>query len=221
LLDKLLIPVFLPLMFLTISVHEFSHGYVAYRMGDTTAKRRGRLTLNPLKHISLKYTILLPLVMFAIFRFGFALAKPVPINPLNFKNPKRGLIWIGLSGPVVNLFMAALLWIILWSGIIPSWEAGRGWLFVRELMVLLIMVNLALGIFNLLPIPPLDGSRVLVGVLPRRQARFILKYERVGLVVLFAVMMSLGIGLGKERLLPLAESLVKFLRLDQFVPTLI
>ena len=108
LFDKLLLVVLLPLIFLTVSIHEFSHGYAAYLLGDMTAKKRGRLTLNPLKHISLKFTILLPIVTFSIFGFGMALAKPVPINPLNFRNPRRGLIWVGLAGPGVNLVLAAL-----------------------------------------------------------------------------------------------------------------
>lgn len=209
--------VVIPLIFMTVSVHEFCHGYVAYRLGDLTAKKRGRLTLNPLKHISLKFTLLLPIVTFILFRVGIALAKPVPINPLYFKNPRRGLIWVGLAGPCANLVLAALLWVILRSGVIPLGQGLSFGLFLRTIIALLVLVNLLLAGFNLLPIPPLDGSKVLVGLMPYKPARFILRYERYGLFFLAGAIICMAIFFDMEKIMmPVIELLIRFLRLDQF-----
>ncbi len=148
------------LLMIAMTVHEFAHALVAYKLGDTTAKYAGRLTLNPLAHIDPFWTFLLPLFLFISTggRFVFGAAKPVPINYWALKNPKKDMIWIGSSGPVVNFIFALLLAILI--KLIPLFSS------LNLILVNLIVVNVVLGVFNLIPIPPLDGSRILMGLLP-------------------------------------------------------
>jgi Zn-dependent protease len=213
--DVLEVFAFLPLFLLTVTVHEYSHGYVAYRLGDTTAKERGRLTLNPIAHMSLVLTLLLPALVWIAtwFRFTIALLKPVPINPLRFRDPKRGLLLVGLAGPLSNFAIAFLLSLLTMSGIIPVWGF---WGSVRTVLGLLIIVNILLGTFNILPIPPLDGSRVLVGLLPRRYGTVLLKLDRYGIIFIIAFFASVAImagGLLEVVRVPL-KSIWKFIGLD-------
>ena len=148
------------LLLIAMTVHEFAHGLAAYKLGDSTARLSGRLTLNPLAHIDPFWTILLPLVLFlsTAGHFVFGAAKPVPINYWALKNPKRDIIWIGLSGPLANLILAFIIAQILKFIPLPGIAA---YLFSN-----LLMINVVLAVFNLIPIPPLDGSRVLMGLLP-------------------------------------------------------
>jgi Zn-dependent protease len=203
----------LPLILVTVSTHEFSHGWVASKLGDPTAKERGRLTLNPLKHVSWKYTLVLPVLLFlaTLGRFAFGFAKPLPVNPLRLRSyeqqwrrPFADMIWVGLIGPAVNLAIVALMVLLVRSGIIPA-ETRVGALLLR-LVYYIILINLFLGLINLLPVPPLDGSRLVIGLLPGRYAMRILRYELfvfAGFIALLAVVAILAGGIHEVVLPPL------------------
>lgn len=171
-----------------IVLHEVSHGYVAYLLGDNTAKNAGRLTLNPLKHIDLWGTILLPLIMVAAFGFGFGYAKPVPVNPHRFKNFRVGMFLTGIAGPATNLGLAlvsglAVRLLLLGGEPASLWPAlGQLALYYFALM------NLSLMFFNLIPLPPLDGSRVLPLFLSDRAMITYAKFEQYGFLILFAIL---------------------------------
>lgn len=175
-----------PLFMLAVMVHEVSHGLVALRLGDPTALQAGRLTLNPLKHIDPVGTVVLPLILVSLNLPAFGWAKPVPINVFNLRHPKWDMLWVGAAGPAANFALAlagAALLRFLGTGI-PALAA--------ELVRYLVLVNLVLGTFNLLPIPPLDGSRVLTGLLPVPLARFVLSAERWGFLLVF-LLLYLGV----------------------------
>ncbi len=173
----------LPALFVALVVHEYAHGFVAHKLGDNTAKFMGRLTFNPLAHIDLFGTIILPLMLIMTRSpvvFGYA--KPVPVNFYNLRNPKKDMIWVGLAGPLANFIVAALTFLILLTGFI-----GHSGIF--GFLVTVMLINLVLGVFNLIPIPPLDGSRILMGLLPRKLAAL---YARVtpmhGMIILIIVL---------------------------------
>ncbi|QAT16901.1 Putative zinc metalloprotease YwhC [Candidatus Velamenicoccus archaeovorus] len=168
--------------FSAIVVHEFSHAFVAYKRGDMTAARSGRLTLNPLAHIDPFGTILLPIFLIAVkspVLFGWA--KPVPIDFSALKNPKKDIIWVGLAGPAANLLLALAATLVVKSGVvsetIPAQIAGY-----------VILVNVILAVFNLVPIPPLDGSRIVMGLLPLPLAIRYAAIEPYGFIILFALL---------------------------------
>lgn len=154
----------LPGLLVAIIIHEFSHGYVAYILGDNTAKEAGRLTINPLKHLDITGFIFL-----LLFRFGWA--KPVPINPNNFKNRKRGMIAVSLAGPFSNFIMALTIGFTISMDIISS-------NILFNILIIMLWYNLMLGVFNLLPLPPLDGSKVLASLLPVKYEYLFYKNER-------------------------------------------
>jgi Zn-dependent protease len=162
-----------------ITFHEASHGYVAYRLGDTTAKDMGRLTLNPIRHIDLW-----GLLMMAIFSFGWA--KPVPVNMRNFKNPKRGMAITALAGPLSNIFLAAV--VLALFGIayrfLPETSAG---VTVLNALYRTAYLSVALAVFNILPIPPLDGSKVLFSFLSDGAYAKLMRYERFGFILLILI----------------------------------
>ncbi len=172
-----------PPLFLALTVHEFAHGYVAFRLGDPTAQREGRLTLNPLKHLD-------PLGTIAFFIFHLGWAKPVPVNPAYFKDPQKDMLWVALAGPITNLALAVISAlmvkaVVLLAQTIPYSAMGEAILVpLSSTLIASVWINLVLGIFNFLPIPPLDGSRILAGVLPPDLARSYASIERYGFILL-------------------------------------
>jgi len=172
-----------------IVLHEVAHGYVAYRLGDPTAKMRGRLSLNPFRHVDLVGTILLPLVMVAVFGFGFGYAKPVPINPAYFRDYRKGMLLTGVAGPSANLAMAFLGGMgVRALGLLPPAGLGTIVAYVAIVFYYFAEMNLVLMFFNLITLPPLDGSRVLPVFLSDRALRTYAGFERYGLFILFGIM---------------------------------
>ncbi|HEY4475440.1 MAG TPA: site-2 protease family protein [Candidatus Paceibacterota bacterium] len=195
----------LAVLIFSVMVHEISHGAVALRLGDPTAKNAGRLTLNPLRHIDPMGSILLPLLMFALGGPIFGWAKPVPVNPLNVKNPKRGLGIIGAAGPISNLILAAAFGILL--RLLALWSGAGAFLAAGDLVRLIILINIALAVFNLLPIPPLDGSNILFSILPPRY----LNLQRILMAYGFYILLFLILFNGLRFLIPVIEFLYKII----------
>lgn len=166
-----------------VTMHEVAHGWVADKLGDPTARLLGRLTLNPFRHLD-------PIGTLALFLFGFGWARPVPVNFSNMSHPRRGMVWVALAGPLVNLTLACLsaallrLLFVLGAELIHVGSLVDQVLQPVALMVASsLFINVLLGIFNLLPVPPLDGGRVLTGILPERQAAFLARIEPFGFIV--------------------------------------
>ncbi len=190
------------LLLISVSVHEFAHGWVAYKFGDNTAKYSGRLTLNPLAHVDPIGTIILPIALFIATqgRFVFGAAKPVPVNFSLLKNPKRDIIWVGISGPAANFIFAVVL-SLFWK-VIPVTPV------INFIFWSLITINVVLGVFNLIPIPPLDGSRVLMGLLPQRLAKKYALLEPYGFII---VMLLIFLGLFNAIVEPVTEMILRWL----------
>lgn len=170
----------LPVLF-AITLHEASHGYVAWRLGDDTAYRMGRVTFNPLKHVDPFGTVVLPALLFITGGFLFGWAKPVPVNFGRLKQPRRDMVLVAAAGPASNLVLAALS--ALGFHLLPfASETLGNWL--ADALGKSILINLVLAVLNMLPLPPLDGGRVAVGLLPRSLALPLARLERWGLLIL-------------------------------------
>jgi len=173
---------FIVLIF-SIVIHEVTHGYVADRLGDPTARLAGRLTLNPIKHIDLVGSILPPVIMILLpGNFIFGWAKPVPYNPYHLKNPERDAAIIAVSGPLSNLFIAAIFGALAKITIATGAVAFFG---VVPLFAMIVWVNVILAVFNLVPIPPLDGSKILFALLPRSANNIKMFFQQYGIIIFF------------------------------------
>jgi Zn-dependent protease len=175
----------LPVLF-AITLHEAAHGYVARHFGDMTAHAEGRISLNPLRHVDLNGTVIVPLILIALSggKFAFGWAKPVPVNYSALRKPKQHMAWVAAAGPAVNLLMA-LGWALLLKSVVEL-PHGFASAFFAQMAIAGIVVNVVIMAINLLPILPLDGGRILVGLLPRGLAREYAKTERWGGYVLLA-----------------------------------
>ncbi len=169
----------IPAILLALTVHEFAHGWVAYRKGDNTAQLSGRLTFNPLKHLDIIGTIML--------LFGpFGWAKPVPVNPLNLANPRKDMVWVALAGPMSNIILAVVMGLILRGLFYAQVPLGQS---ATLLFYISIQINLGLALFNLLPIPPLDGYNITLGLLPQHSvAGFAMRMQHAPKVFLVLIL---------------------------------
>ena len=176
---------------IAITFHELSHGFIANKLGDPTAKMMGRLTINPIAHIDLFGTIIMPLLLliFTNGQFVFGYAKPVPINPMNFKNPRRDMAISAAGGPATNILLAIVSMVMLKFAVFPLLSfapEGMAATVLEPIAMMLkssIIINIVLASFNLIPIPPLDGGRVVVGFLPYKQAILFSKIEPFGFII--------------------------------------
>ena len=172
---------------LAITLHEVAHGYVARENGDDTAARAGRLSLNPLRHVDPFGTVILPGMLFISGLPPFGFAKPVPVNFANLRNPKRDMIWVAAAGPAVNMMMA-VGWAILLN--LATFMDGELQAWFANMAQIGIAANVVLLVFNMIPLPPLDGGRVAVGLLPLSLARPLARLERWGLWIIFGAILG-------------------------------
>ena len=203
---------------IAITFHEVSHGVIANRLGDPTAKLMGRLTLNPIVHIDLVGTIIMPfmLLVFTNGQFVFGYAKPVPINPMNFKNPRRDMAVSAAAGPVTNILLAVASQLILSLIINPAFALlpqNIGAAVLTPLSYMLessIIINVVLAVFNMIPVPPLDGGRVIVGLLPHKQALSYSKIEPYGFIIVIILVVT---GIAHKIIFPFIALLYTFIKL--------
>ncbi len=170
-------------LIMAVVIHEYGHGKVAEFLGDFTAKQQGRLSLNPIVHIDPFGSILLPLLLIASgSSIIFGMAKPVPVNPAYFSEPKKGMMYVGLAGPGSNLLLAAIAGFILRTNIFLFLPL------IPTFMLYLVLINVVLAIFNLIPIPPLDGSRIVIALIPNHMLPKYAAMERYGILIIFLIL---------------------------------
>ena len=169
-----------------ITLHELSHGLVAYRLGDDTAKRAGRLTLNPLKHLD-------PIGLLMMLTVHFGYGKPVPVNMYRFKDPKRGMAITALAGPVSNVVIT-LVFLLLYGVFFSPLGSSKVGSYVLDMLQLTAYISMGYAIFNMLPVPPLDGSKVVFSLLDEGSYRSLMRYERYGSLILLALVWSGALG---------------------------
>ncbi len=182
-----LIAVLAPPLLLAVTLHEFAHAWVADKLGDPTPRFMGRLTLNPLKHLDLMGTL-----AFILTRM-IGWAKPVPVNPRNFRDPYKAMLWVALAGPLTNIFLASVSAILLKFLLLFSLSNSLGnviWVPLLYMLKFSVQVNVGLAIFNLIPLPPLDGGRILAGILPRDKAVAFSRLEPYGPIILIFLIFS-------------------------------
>ncbi len=209
---------------IAITFHEVAHGLVAYRFGDGTAKALGRLTLNPVKHIDIFGTVILPILLFFSThgQFTFGYAKPVPVNPFNLRNPKRDMIYVSAAGPVMNILIAfisaTLLVLLAWIElIVPQPVATKVLLPLAGMLNYGIIMNIYLAAFNLIPLVPLDGGRILAGILPRELE---MKYSRIEPYGMIILLFLIFLGLTRYFVAPVAGVLYGIIKvfMSVFLP---
>ena len=202
-MDIASIVITLIILLFSVVIHEVSHGVVADRLGDHTARLMGRLTLNPIPHLDLFGSILLPLFLFSVNSpIIFGAAKPVPVNFFNLRDPKRDTALVSLAGPAANFVLAIAFALPIRLGLLEQGALGY------EIILQAVLLNLVLGIFNLIPIPPLDGSKVLASFFSDRMMYQILAWERFGFIL---IILFLYLGLIHKILLPILSITSKFL----------
>lgn len=177
----------LPAVVVSLSVHEFAHAFMSYKLGDVSQKERGRMSLNPLRHLD-------PIGTISLLFFGFGWAKPVQVDPYFYRNKKEGMMWTALAGPLMNFFVAFIA--VLLTGFLMKF--GTNWIYTSQVgnyifmfLVILAQINIGLGIFNLIPIPPLDGSKILMGILNEETYFKLMQYENYFMILLI-LLLSMG-----------------------------
>ncbi len=202
--------ILVPVILFSLTIHEYAHALVAHRLGDDTAKRQGRLSLNPLVHLDVLGTLLLFIV-----HFGWA--KPVPVDPRNFRNPKKDMLMVAIAGPISNILTAIAAAVIL-KALFENFAAippGSGADVAARMLVWFMYIGIVLAVFNMIPVPPLDGSRVLYGLLPDSLAYRYARFETYGIFILFAFFLFGGQFLGYFIRIPV----VIFIQMCNFSPS--
>lgn len=175
----------IPAVLIAIVLHEWAHGYISYRLGDPSPKAEGRLSLNPLKHLD-------PIGTLCLLFFHFGWAKPVQVNPNYYKDRKMGMMWTALAGPIMNFIISfiAIIIVIMILKFFPNILLSNIGFYIYNVLLMTSFLSISLGVFNLIPIPPLDGSKILFAILPEDMYFAYMKYERYGMILLVILLYS-------------------------------